>query len=136
MGNILIVEHYRTLGSFYKEILEEDGHSVFVALSGKEALKLISEQHIDVVIVEDGLPDFNTKELLNEIKHLQPHIEGIICTSTDLFAPPQTDLCNENIPKSSDFTILQEEIKRLLRKSSKAGPGLRERLGLNNAEHA
>jgi len=136
MGNILIVEHYRTLGSFYKEILEEDGHTVFLALSGKEAQKLISEQHMDVVIVEDGLPHFNTEELLNEIKHLQPHIEGIICTLTDLFARPQTDLCNENIPKSSNFTILQEEINRLLRKSFRAGSGSKERLGPNNAKHA
>jgi len=118
MGSILIIEGYHNLATFYKNIFEEDGHSVVVVPNGKEAIHVASEKHFDVVIVEDRLSDFKTEELLNQLQLIQPHIQGIICTLTDFFAQPQTDLCSENIQKSQNFTILQESVNRVLHKSS------------------
>lgn len=120
MGNILLVESYRILGAFYREVLEEEGHHVFVAQRAKEAVELASHQHVDVAIVEDGLPDFEGEELLRTLKKLQPHMQGIICTVTDYRAQAQMDLCDESVLKTPDFNILQEKVRTLLQKSSSA----------------
>jgi DNA-binding response OmpR family regulator len=118
MANILIVESYRNLGSLYREVLEEEGHGVFVAISGKEALELASCQHVDLAIVEQGLPDLHAEELLEQLRQLQPNLRGTVCTVTDFNAQSKADLCDENILKSQDFTKLQEKVKKLLQKSS------------------
>ncbi len=118
MANILIVESYFTLGSLYREVLEEEGHRVYVALKGKEAIDLASQQHIDVAVVEEELPDFNSEELIKNLKQLQPHMQGAICTLTESPSKASKNLCDENIVKTPDFTILQEKIKALLRGSS------------------
>lgn len=120
MANILIVESYRSLGSLYREVLEEEGHGVFVTISGKEAIELASSQHIDLAIVEEGLPDLNAEELLKHLRQLQPNMQGTVCTVTDFDAPSKTDLCDENVLKTPDFTILQDKVKKLLRESSTA----------------
>jgi DNA-binding response OmpR family regulator len=118
MANILIVESYRSLGSLYREVLEEEGHTVFVTISGKEALEFASGQSIDVAIVEQGLPDLNAEELLDRLRQLQPNLQGTVCTVSDFNVQSKGDLCDENILKTPDFTILQEKVKKLLRKSS------------------
>lgn len=118
MANILIVESYRTLGSLYREVLEEEGHAVFVTISGKEAIELASRHHIDLAIVEEGLPDLSTEDLLERLKRLQPNMQGTVCTVTDFGAQSQTDLCDENVLKTPDFTLLQEKVRKVLQESS------------------
>lgn len=118
MANILIVESYRTLGSFYRDVLEEEGHAVFVTASGKEALELASGQHIDLAIVEKRLPDLSAEDLIERLKRLQPNMQGTVCTETDFGAPSQTDPCDENVLKTPDFTLLQEKVRKVLQESS------------------
>ena len=118
MANILIAESYRTLGSLYREVLEEEGHAVFVTVSGKEAIELVSRQHIDLAIVEQGLPDLSAEDLLERLKRLQPNMQGTVCTVTDFDVHSQTDLCDENVLKTPDFTLLQEKVRKVLQGSS------------------
>jgi len=117
MANILIVESYRTLGSLYGEVLEEEGHAVFVTISGKEAIELASRQRIDLAIVEEGLQDLSAEDLLERLKRLQPNMQGTVCTVTDFGAQSQTDLCDENVLKTPDFTILQAKVRKVLQGS-------------------
>lgn len=118
MADILIVDSYRILGTFYQEILREEGHQVFVATNSKEAIDLASEHHIDVVVVEERLPDLQAEKLLHKLKQLQPHIQGTICTVTDFGRKAESDLCDESVMKTSDFSILQKKVKELLQRSS------------------
>ncbi|MGD8229633.1 MAG: response regulator [Desulfobacteraceae bacterium] len=118
MANILIVESYRSLGSLYREVLEEEGYTVFVTITGKEALELASAKNIDLAVVEEGLPDLSAEKLLEQLRQLQPNMQGTVCTVTDFNAESKEDLCDENILKTPDFTILQEKVKKLLQKSS------------------
>jgi DNA-binding response OmpR family regulator len=118
MANILIAESYRTLGSLYREVLEEEGHAVFVTISGKEAIKLASRRQVDLAIVEQGLPDLSAEDLLERLKRLQPNMQGTVCTVTDYDAQSRTDLCDENVLKTPDFTLLQEKVRKVLQGSS------------------
>ena len=118
MANILIVESYSTLGSLYQEVLEEEGHAVFVTTSGHEAMELASRQQVDLTIVEEGLEDFSAQDLLSRLKQLQPTMQGTVCTVTDFKAQFQTDLCDENVLKTPDFTLLLEKVRKVLQGSS------------------
>ncbi len=120
MANILIVERYRSLGTLYREVLEEEGHTVSVTISGKEALELASTEEFDLAIVEEGLPGLDAEKLLEQLRQLQPNMRGTVCTVTDLNGEPKEDLCDENVLKTPDFTVLQEKVKKLLQKSSRA----------------
>jgi DNA-binding response OmpR family regulator len=118
MANILIVESYHTLGSLYREVLEEEGHRVFVAIKGREAIELASRQHIDLAIVEEGLLDLSAEDLLEQLKQLQPDMQGTVCNVTDFDTQSQTHLCDENVLKTPDFTLLQEKVRKVLQESS------------------
>ncbi|MFP3869362.1 MAG: response regulator [Syntrophobacteria bacterium] len=114
MANILIVDNYRTIGLLYREVFEEEGHRVFVALSGKEAIDLALHERIDVAVVDANLTDTDADELLEELKRLQPRSQGTVCAVSEFDPAIHSDLCDESFFKSSDFTILQGKIRRLV----------------------
>ena len=120
MANILVVDDYLSIGLLYREVLQEQGHSVFVALSGKEALLLALYEGIDIVVVDDKLPDFEAEEVLGRLKRLQPHMRGILSFSSTFGLPRNAPLWDGIFIKTHDFTILEAEIERLWRETSKA----------------
>ncbi len=60
--------------------LEARGFIVHKAYSGDEALKLLGEQKVDVVILDVLMPGKSGIETLHEIKHRQPLVEVIMLT--------------------------------------------------------
>lgn len=120
MANILIADSYVSIGLLYREVLQDMGHQVFVALSGKEALLLALYEGIDIVVVDDKLPDFEAEEVLGRLKRIQPHMRGILSFSSTFGLPRNASLWDGIFIKTNDFTILEAEIERLWRESSRA----------------
>ena len=114
MANILIVDTYRTVGLLYREIFEEEGHRVFLAFSGKEAIDWAIQERIDVAVVDERLTDIKAKDLLEKLKHLQPYAQGTVCTVSGFEPLTRPDLCDDSFFKTSDYTELQEKIRKLL----------------------
>ncbi len=118
MATILVVDEYLSIGLLYREVLQDEGHLVFVALSGKEALDLALHERVDLAIVDDTLPDVEADELLRELKQLQEPVKGILDISSDFSSPHDPHLWDGIFIKSNNFIILQAKVKRLLEKSS------------------
>jgi CheY-like chemotaxis protein len=118
MANILIVDGYISIGLLYSEVLQDEGHRVLVAMSGKEALLLALHERIDLVVVDDKLPDLEAEEVLRKLKQVQPHTRGILIISSTFI--PSGDLClwDGIFSKTHDFRILKAEIKRVWQGSS------------------
>ena len=114
MANILIVDTYRTVGLLYQQIFEEEGHRVFLAFSGKEAIDWAMRERIDVAVVDQRLTDIEAEEVLEKLKHLQPHAQGTVCTVAGFEPVPRPDLCDDSFFKTSDYSELQEKIRKLL----------------------
>lgn len=59
MGAILIVDDEADLAAAWREMLVMDGHHVMTALSGAEAVSLMTENQFDLVITDGfmGAPD-------------------------------------------------------------------------------
>lgn len=119
MANILIVDSYPAVSSLYCEVLEESGHHVHPATSGREALLVAVHKTIDIAIVDDRLPDFSANEVLIRLKQLQPHVRGILTVTSIFGAPYDAERWHGLVAKSADYTLLEAEVGRLAVNSSR-----------------
>ena len=110
MVNILLVDNYLPIGLLYREVLQDQGHRVFVALSGKQACLLAQQERIDLVIVDDKLPDSKAEDVLGILKGFQPHIRSILSFSSTFRSTLHAHLWDGIISKTHDFRVLESEV--------------------------
>jgi DNA-binding response OmpR family regulator len=65
-GAVLIVEDDVEIRVLLREILTDDGYGVFEAGTGAEALGLVDQVDIDVILLDLGLPDASGLDLLGQ----------------------------------------------------------------------
>lgn len=81
--NILLVEDDETILEGLKFCLTKENFSVFTCSSGEEALKKLSSEKIDLMLLDINLPDINGLELYQKIKVIKD-IPTIFLTANDL----------------------------------------------------
>jgi two-component system NtrC family response regulator len=79
--SVLIIDDEKKICSLLARIIELEGFTVFQANTGKEGLKVLAAQDIQVVISDVKLPDINGIELVKQIKQLKPYAEVISLTA-------------------------------------------------------
>jgi DNA-binding response OmpR family regulator len=70
MKTIAIIDDDIHINEVLKEILRQEGYAVLPAYSGTEALYLLKEHHIDLILLDLMLPGLSGEEVL-------PHIQDI-----------------------------------------------------------
>src|SRR5271166_3956819 len=80
MRKILIVDDHEVVRDGVKRLLDEQpGTTAFgEASTGPEALKLVSEQHWDVAVLDLSLGGRNGLELLKELRQIRPELPVLI----------------------------------------------------------
>lgn len=78
---VLIIDDEKKICSLLARIIELEGFRVFQANTGKEGLKTLAAQDVNVVISDVKLPDINGVELVKEIKKIKPYVEVINLTA-------------------------------------------------------
>jgi len=78
-GAVLIVDDDVEIRSVLREILGDDGYTTFEAGTGAEALRLVEQVEIDVVLLDLGLPDASGLDLLAQLTE-DAHTSVIILT--------------------------------------------------------
>jgi DNA-binding response OmpR family regulator len=114
MANVLIVESYPPLGLLYCEEFEDEGHRVFLATSGREAEDIASQEPIDVVVIDEHLPDVKAEALIQRLKALLPQMQGPVCSVNELSEKSYGILCQDSYIKTSDVTPLKTAVQRVL----------------------
>lgn len=66
--NILLVEDDPFFVKLEKRYLEQGGYRVFIARNGKEGLKILREQRIDIVMSDISMPVMNGLEMVKQIR--------------------------------------------------------------------
>jgi len=79
--NILISDDESSQRSILRGYLEQSGYNVSEADSGSEAITIIEENLIDIVLSDYKMPDMDGIELLKKIKILNPEISVVIITA-------------------------------------------------------
>lgn len=78
---VLIIDDEKKIASLLARIIELEGFKVLQAATGKEGLKVLSANHILVVVSDVKLPDYNGVELVKEIKKISSFTEVINLTA-------------------------------------------------------
>lgn len=82
---ILFVDDEKSYLAYTKGLFENRGLNVLTAASALEALKIVEEQNVSVVISDNEMPGMRGIELLSKIKEVSPHTVKIMMTgSADL----------------------------------------------------
>jgi DNA-binding response OmpR family regulator len=116
---ILIVEDSKNTSRVLKEVLENEGHTVFMAGDGVLGVALARRENPDLILLDLLLPKISGYEVCNTIKrdNSTRHIPILIISTLD--SPENVEkikLCGaENFMKKPyDLEALLREIKRLL----------------------
>jgi CheY-like chemotaxis protein len=134
MAHILVADSYLAIGLLYRDVLQDQGHAVSLAMSGREACLLGLKERFDIAIVDDRLPDFDPEELLGELRGSQPLIRVILSVSSIFGQRGNPGLWHGIFNKNHDFRILEAEVARLCRESSSPVPTPLQRDGEYNNE--
>ena len=79
-ANVLVVDDEQIVCNSCKKILNQEGHNVSVALSGREALKKVEEDKYDVLIADWKMPEIDGMEVIRIVKKNHPDIVLIMIT--------------------------------------------------------
>jgi len=88
MTNILVVEDDLPVRTVIRRMLEAEGHTVFEAENGKEAMALYHREQIDLVIMDIILPEKEGLETIKELKRESPEIKIIAISGGGKVKPP------------------------------------------------
>ncbi|KAF0216555.1 MAG: sigma-54 dependent DNA-binding response [Geobacteraceae bacterium] len=80
MEKILIIDDEAFIRENVERILAEDGYSVLGASGGKQALELVNEEDVDLVLLDLNLGREDGIELLKSLKKVDPELLVIIIT--------------------------------------------------------
>ncbi len=81
MENILIVDDEKNYPMIISELLQEEGYSSLTASSGMEALDILNNEIIDLVLTDVKMPGISGLQLLEKIKEINPDLPVIIMTA-------------------------------------------------------
>ncbi len=79
-STILIVDDEPRFCDSTRLLLSLEGYRVLTSLSGLEACSLLSSDHIDLALIDLGIPDMNGHELMKNIQKNHPGIPVIVVT--------------------------------------------------------
>lgn len=120
MFHILVVEDNKYTAQLMQAVLKRAGYEVFGASNGLEALHVIDEAHIDLIVLDIMMPEMNGYEFTGHLRAVGNNTPILMVTAKDL---PE-EKCKGFLVGTDDYMVkpVNEEemllrIKALLRRS-------------------
>jgi len=79
--SILIVEDGRSQREMLRDFLISEGHKVMEAGNGEAAIKAVSQNHFDLILLDYKMPGMDGLEVLKEVKKINHEIDVVIITA-------------------------------------------------------
>ena len=132
METILIVDDEKNYRVVLEALLAPEGYEILTAGTGREALKLVREADVDLVITDMKMPGMSGMELLDEAKEIKPDLPVIMMTAYGTI-----EMAVEAMKKQAYDYITKpfqnEELKLTIRKALENYRLLRENQRLSEA---
>lgn len=84
MFNILVVDDDKNTRRLMKVVIEEAGYTVYAAADGEEALTLLGEQHIDLILLDVMMPGMDGYEFTKELRASDNELPIIMVSAKQL----------------------------------------------------
>ena len=120
---ILVVEDNVQIRNFITYVLKEEGFSPLASGTAQGALTIVVSQHIDLMLLDLGLPDFDGMEVIKKIREWSD-LPIIVVSARDQDREKADALdagADDYLTKPFSATELMARIRVALRHSSKLG---------------
>lgn len=115
MKTILVVDDEEQIRLLLQEELVEEGYNVLTADNAKDALKIVEQEDLDLVVLDIRMPGMTGVEALPRILGLKENLPVILNTA---YSQYQQDFmawaANAYVVKSADLSELKTKIKELI----------------------
>ena len=116
--NVLIVDDAAETRLFLKDVVTSLGYIPFEAKNGLDALKTLSENKMDLILLDILMPDMDGYQLLEEINKLRDNRKFKVAFITGIRGELDTEKLDtlkpdEIIYKSVDIQVLKKDYLRL-----------------------
>lgn len=81
--SVLVVDDEEHVRSSLSRVLERDGYAVTTAESGEEALSLLADRSVQVLISDNNMPGISGLELFKKVRKEHPHVLRIMLTGDE-----------------------------------------------------
>jgi CheY-like chemotaxis protein len=103
--SILVVDDNPSLANILADILELKGYKVHSAISGAEALEILRDHPVDIMLTDVKMPDMNGVVLYRETRKTHPKLTTFLMT-----AYAADDLIQQGM-KEGIRTVLSKPLK-------------------------
>lgn len=126
---IAVVDDEKTVRKTIEKLLKRDGYEVFALGNGYEAVELIENEEIDLVITDINMPGIDGFETIRRIKAISPKQRIIIMTGVNsmdnlveairmgvndyIYKPFELEEYRHRVAQSVEIIKLEEENRRL-----------------------
>lgn len=120
MPNILVVEDDKALNKLICRVLERNGHAVFSACGGEEALSLLDGTYIDLMLTDIMMPGTDGYELVAAIREADTKMPVIFITAKSGFGDKLRGFnlgADDYMVKPIDINELVLRVNAILRRS-------------------
>jgi len=126
---VLLVDDEEEFVTYLGQRLEARNFAVLTALNGDEAIALVREQEIDVVVLDVLMPGRSGMETLQELKRVNPLIEVIMLTGHGTVETAIDGMrlgAYDYLMKSTETTDLVEKITKAYARKSEQEARIRQ----------
>jgi two-component system, response regulator, stage 0 sporulation protein F len=116
MKTILVVDDDEPIRMLLREELIDEGYNVLSATNAQEALKMVQEEALDLVILDIRMPGMDGLEALPRILGLKEGLPVILHTAYTQYQESfMSWAADAYVVKSMDLSELKAKIKELLK---------------------
>lgn len=122
MFNILIAEDDKNLRKLITTYLKKNNYNTFEAINGEEALNVLDENYIDLIISDLMMPDMDGFELISSLRKAKYEIPILIVTAKDSLEDKRKGFslgADDYMVKPIDIEEMLLRVKVLLRREKR-----------------
>ena len=122
MYNILLIEDDRPLNKAISVYFKKEKFYVLSSFSGQEALDMLSQNNLDLIILDINLPDLSGFDLIEQIKIINSNIPILILSACDLDSAILHGFnlgAEDYVTKPFNIEILHKKINVILKRNTK-----------------
>lgn len=119
MFQLLICEDDNNLQALMKTYLEKAGYNCHTSNHGKDALDMLEQTHIDLLITDVMMPIMDGHQLIKEVKMLYPTLPIMMYSALDILDEKRRGYeagIDDYIVKPIDFKELTYKVQALLKR--------------------
>lgn len=122
MDTILLIEDDKALNKAISIYFEKEKFNIISCFCGQDALSTLSQNNVDLIILDINLPDLSGFDIIKQIKMIDSNIPVVILSACDL----DSDILNgfdlgaeDYVTKPFNIEILHKKINVILKRNIK-----------------